>query len=82
MGYETAAACNGAEALKVFLRNPCDLVITDFQMPGMDGLTLSSLIKDSFPPVPVVLVTAKREEEFMKDQRRRGNFSRGLWDLL
>jgi CheY-like chemotaxis protein len=82
MGYEAAAACSGVEALKVFLGNPFDLVITDFQMPGTDGLTLSSLIKDRFPHIPVVLITAKLEEEFMKDQRWRGNFSKGLWNLL
>jgi CheY-like chemotaxis protein len=71
MGYEAAAACSGLEALDVFVRNPFDLVITDLQMPGMDGWTLASLIKDRFPDTPVVLMTGKQKEEVMKDQKGR-----------
>jgi CheY-like chemotaxis protein len=70
MGYEAAAVCSGVEALNVFFRNPFDLVITDLQMPGMDGWTLASLIKDRFPDTPVVLITGEQKEEVMKDQRR------------
>lgn len=70
MGYEAAAASSGSEALNVLLRNPYDLVITDLQMPGMDGWTLISLIKDRFPNIPVVLMTGQEKEEVMKDPRR------------
>ena len=71
MGYEATTARSGVEALNVFLRNPFDLVITDLQMPEMDGWTLASLIKDRFPHIPVVLITGKQKEEVMKDRRRR-----------
>jgi two-component system capsular synthesis sensor histidine kinase RcsC len=69
MGYEAAAASSGSEALNVFLRNRYDLVITDLQMPGMDGWTLASLIKDRFPNIPVVLMTGQEKEDVMKDPR-------------
>jgi len=69
MGYEAAAASSGAEALNVFLRNPFDLVITDLQMPGMDGWTLASLIKDTFPNTLILLMTGQQKEDVMIDRR-------------
>jgi CheY-like chemotaxis protein len=71
MGYEAAVASSGVEALNVFFRNPFDLVITDLQMPGMDGWTLASLIKDRFPDTPVVLITGEQKEDVIKDHRGR-----------
>lgn len=65
-GYETITASNGSEALNLFLRNSFDLVITDLQMPRMDGWSLASRIKDSFPDTPVVLITARAKEEVLE----------------
>ena len=41
LGYEVADAVNGIEALAVFLASSFDLVLTDLQMPAMDGLSLT-----------------------------------------
>ncbi|MBN2033629.1 MAG: response regulator [Deltaproteobacteria bacterium] len=57
MGFEVALACNGIEALALFFERSFDLVLTDLQMPAMDGLTLASHIKERSPSTPVILVT-------------------------
>jgi len=48
---------NGCDCLKDLNSNHCDLLITDFRMPGMDGVTLLRKVKDSYPWLPVVVVT-------------------------
>src|ERR1041385_7305588 len=45
MGYETATARNGAEALQLFAQNCPPLVITDWEMPQMNGLELCRAIR-------------------------------------
>jgi YesN/AraC family two-component response regulator len=49
LGYEVALAINGIEALAVFLASTFDLVLTDLEMPAMDGLSLAGHIKRKVP---------------------------------
>jgi len=65
-GYEVLTASSGTEALNLFLKSSCALVLTDLEMPGMDGLKLASRIKDKFPEIPVVLMTGQAKEVVMK----------------
>ena len=51
-------AVNGEEALKAMAGNGYDLVITDVRMPVMDGITLLKIIKERYPKVFVVILTA------------------------
>jgi len=62
MGFEVALAGNGIEALAVFLESSFDLVLTDFQMPAMDGLSLAGHIKERSPSTPVILITGSDRE--------------------
>ena len=57
IGYEVALAIDGVEALAVFLENSIDLVLTDLEMPAMDGLSLAGHIKENSPSTPVILLT-------------------------
>ena len=57
MGHEVVEASNGEEGLGLFLHSPFDLVITDLNMPEVDGLTLAFSIKERSPPTPVILIT-------------------------
>jgi len=70
MGFEVALAGNGIEALAVFLESPFDLVLTDLQMPAMDGLRLASHIKERSPSTPVILLTGCDRETVWKKVER------------
>lgn len=63
VGMATKHAVNGKEALKVMQSELPDIVLTDLQMPEMDGLQLVQYIKKHHPTVPVILMTAHGSEE-------------------
>jgi CheY-like chemotaxis protein/anti-sigma regulatory factor (Ser/Thr protein kinase) len=62
-GIEPVYATNGQEALDEIKRDRPDAVLTDMQMPGMDGLELVLQIREKHPLVPVILMTAHGSEE-------------------
>ncbi len=67
-GYEVLTAEDGVEALRILRSEPVDLVITDIQMPNMDGITLTREIRGDpkLKDLPIVIVTSKGKEEEMK----------------
>ena len=71
MGFNVAQASNGAEALALFSQRVFDLILTDLQMPGMDGLNLASRIKGESPETPVVLITGSMREMVEKRMETR-----------
>jgi CheY-like chemotaxis protein len=58
-------ACNGYDAIDVLRENQVDLVITDLNMPGMDGLALLEYIRsnEQTRDVPVIVLTASGVEQ-------------------
>ncbi len=60
-GYEVEVAHDGAEALARFARQPADVVILDWMMPGMDGLEALRRLR-VVSAVPVMMLTARGEE--------------------
>ncbi|HWR84210.1 MAG TPA: response regulator [Candidatus Deferrimicrobium sp.] len=56
-GWDIAVAENGERALQILRSRQIDLVLTDIKMPLMDGLELTSQMKESYPGIPVVLMT-------------------------
>jgi YesN/AraC family two-component response regulator len=57
-GFQVEAVANGYEALEHLDNNPVDLVITDINMPEMNGLVFLRELNRSFPAVNVIMVTA------------------------
>ena len=55
--YEVETVKNGKEAVKRLKRAEFNLVLTDLNMPEMDGLTLLSHVKSQYPDIPVIVVT-------------------------
>jgi CheY-like chemotaxis protein len=62
-GLEPSFAENGAAALAQLEAGGVDIVLTDLQMPEMDGLELTREIRARFAHVPVILMTAHGSEE-------------------
>jgi CheY-like chemotaxis protein len=56
-GYAVETASSGAEALENLPGVSFDLVITDFNMPGMTGAVLAKEIKKRHPVLPIILLT-------------------------
>lgn len=65
VGYDTVAAADGAEALHLLSTTHVDLVVTDLEMPGLDGLELTRQIKvhEVFNRLPVIILTTRGGEE-------------------
>ncbi len=58
MGYRALAASSGDEALQILGSETAALVITDYRMPGMNGLELLEKIRSDYPLLPVIMITA------------------------
>lgn len=61
--FEVTFACDGREALELMADDPPDLVVTDLQMPEVDGLELVKQIRKLHRQIPVILMTAHGNEE-------------------
>jgi two-component system, cell cycle response regulator CpdR len=68
-GHDTVTAEDGAEALEILVRDhgAFDLLLTDVQMPVMDGIALALATARDFPHVTILLMTG------FADQRERAS---------
>jgi len=58
MGFDTHAAANGEEALSKMKKTDFDLALLDFRMSGMDGIEVLRCIREGYPKVRVIMITA------------------------
>ncbi len=72
LGSSAIYARNGREALEVIKTESPDIVLTDLQMPEMDGLELVQQVRKKHPGVPVILMTAFGSEEVAVQALRAG----------
>jgi CheY-like chemotaxis protein/anti-sigma regulatory factor (Ser/Thr protein kinase) len=71
-GWKISFARNGVEAMDALGREPPAVVLTDMQMPKMNGLTLVENIRDKFSQVPVVLMTGSGSERVAVEALKAG----------
>lgn len=65
LGHSARTAANGADALQLLRDGEVDLVITDYQMPLMNGFQLASEIRRRYPDIPVLLMTGYTNVDFI-----------------
>jgi len=73
-GYDVIDAANGADALNLLQEHNIDLLITDVNMPEIDGITLLKIIrgKDEYSKLPVLLLTDETDDDIITEARLSG----------
>ncbi len=66
--FETGEAASGFEALKMLPQQEYDLIITDINMPDINGLELINFIRSNarYKQIPIIIVSTERSEEDKK----------------
>lgn len=65
-GYTVCSAKNGMEALELLEKRTFDLVLSDINMPGIKGFELLKRVREMYPTVKRVLITAYNVEEYLE----------------
>ena len=73
-GHEVTTAQSGEQALRFASETDFDLVLTDYKMTGMDGLTLLGELLKQDPSLIVIMMTAHGSVESVKEALRGGAF--------
>lgn len=73
-GFETIEGTNGAEALKASENKNVDLVVTDLNMPVMDGITLVKELRarPGFKFTPILLLTTESQDSKKQEGKQAG----------
>lgn len=75
-GLETIPNCiirtatNGEKALELLEQESFDLLITDYKMPGTDGMTLATRVRQFHPQITIILITAYSSDELREQAAR------------
>jgi len=65
-------ARNGTEALHDVIEDPPDLVVLDYQMPGLNGVDVAKRISEMFPKIPILMVTLHLSKQLADAAREAG----------
>lgn len=70
--YNVVTALSGQEALDAINHVRPQVVLLDIHMPGMDGMTVLKKIKETYPDIKVIMVTALETQEKIEEAMRLG----------
>jgi DNA-binding NarL/FixJ family response regulator len=65
-------AADGQEAMDKFDKNKFDVIVLDFQMPGMNGLDTAKQIASRSPDTPILMVTLHHSNQLAEEARKAG----------
>ena len=71
-GYRCESAKNGLDAMQRVRQSRFDAVVTDLEMPEMDGIALTREIRQQFSSLPVMVMTGHSDEEYRESAFRAG----------
>jgi len=74
IGYESALAKNGKEALNMVKKEDYDLVVTDLKMPEMDGVSFMKEAKKLCPELKFVILTGYSSQKSMEESVESGSY--------
>jgi putative nucleotidyltransferase with HDIG domain len=74
-GYAVDGVYDGLEAIRQLREKPYRLLILDIRMPNKDGLEVLEFVKNEYPDVQVVIITALASKEEIKETVRRGAYA-------
>jgi two-component system chemotaxis response regulator CheY len=72
MGLKVISVADGEAALQVLSESPCDLLLTDLEMPNLDGLSLVAAVRD-LPMhrfLPALVLSCRHPAEFAPEDRQ------------
>ncbi|MGD9851954.1 MAG: response regulator [Nitrospirales bacterium] len=72
LGFHASTASHGAEGMAMFEILVFDGILLDIQMPVMDGLTMLEKVRERFPKMPVIVMTAELNKEKILQAMERG----------
>jgi diguanylate cyclase (GGDEF)-like protein len=75
LGHSCHVACNGQDAWAMHRESPADVIISDWQMPGMDGLELCREVRKGDPPqwyTHFILVTGRDDRPLLAESLHAG----------
>ena len=72
LGFQVMTASNGAEGLAILERTIVDGILLDIQMPVMDGLTMLDNVREHYPRIPVIMMTAEQNQKKLIQAIERG----------
>jgi DNA-binding response OmpR family regulator len=78
-GFRVLTAANGREALDRIAAELVDLVITDFEMPVMNGFELLQMVNRGYPDLPVIMLTGRHREDM---EKAISTLKEGAYDYL
>ncbi|MAT66232.1 MAG: Fis family transcriptional regulator [Gammaproteobacteria bacterium] len=73
-GMQAGEAASGEEALAALQSGPYDVIVSDLRMDGMSGIDLLREVKNRFPQLPVILITAYGSIESAVEAMRLGAY--------
>lgn len=76
-GYQVTWSKDGAAGFNLARKNEYDVLLADFQLPGMDGMTIVNKLREEKPQLPVILMTAQHSTDIAIQATRQG-----AWDYL
>ncbi len=77
--HQVKVAADAPTALRLLHREPCDLILLDIELPGVDGLALCRLLRaqEATRRLPIIVISAHDDEE-----RKVGAFAAGADDFI
>lgn len=71
-GIEATVATNGLQALNLLGKTPYRMLVTDCNMPGMDGIELATKAKALYPEIQIVMITCDLLSDIIESAAQAG----------